>query len=78
MHGKGTFYDPRLDDAAKFPVAARTKQGRKDEKEDRITAKLPALHFYQLSLPTPQPPAGSFNARRRKRRRRSSTARPSV
>src|SRR5262249_42973122 len=22
MHGKGTFYDPRLDDAAKFPVAA--------------------------------------------------------
>ena len=62
MHGKGTFYDPRLDNAAKYPVAARTKQGHKEEKEDRITAKLPALHFYQLSLPTPQPPAGSFNA----------------
>jgi hypothetical protein len=23
MHGKGTFFDPRLDDAAKFPIAAR-------------------------------------------------------
>jgi cytochrome c peroxidase len=31
-------------------------------KEDRITAKLPALHFYQLSLPAPKPPPGTFNA----------------
>jgi hypothetical protein len=61
MHGKGNFYDPRLDDAEKYPVAARTKQGHKQNAEDRITAKLPALHFYQLSLPTPKPPAGSFN-----------------
>ena len=61
MHGKGNFYDPRLDDAAKYPVAARTKQGRKQDKEDRITPKLAALHFYQLSLPTPKPPAGSFD-----------------
>jgi hypothetical protein len=61
MHGKGSFYDPRLDDAKKYPVAARTKQGRKSDREDRITAKLPALHFYQLSLPAPQPPANSFN-----------------
>jgi hypothetical protein len=61
MHGKGNFYDPRLDDAGKYPVAARTKQGHKQDTEDLITAKLPALHFYQLSLPTPEPPAGSFN-----------------
>ncbi|MBY4609729.1 hypothetical protein K6M90_18975 [Rhizobium sp. 9T] len=61
MHGKGTFYDPRLDDAEKYPVAARTKQGHKQDKEDRITAKLPALHFYQLSLPTPRPPEGTFD-----------------
>jgi hypothetical protein len=61
MHGKGTFYDPRLDDAEKYPVAARTKQGHQQDKEDRITAKLPALHFYQLSLPTPQPPEGIFD-----------------
>ena len=61
MHGKGTFYDPRLDDAEKYPVAARTKQGHKMDEEDRITAKLPALHFYQLSLPTPKPPEGAFD-----------------
>jgi hypothetical protein len=61
MHGKGNFYDPRLDDAAKYPVAARTKQGHKQDKEDRITPKLAALHFYQLSLPTPTAPAGSFD-----------------
>ena len=62
MHGKGKFYDPRLDNAEKYPVAARTRQGHKDDGEDRITAKLPALHFYQLSLPSPKPPPGTFNA----------------
>ena len=61
MHGKGTFYDPRLDDAAKYPVAARTRQGHQQSSEDRITAKLPALHFYQLALATPEPPAGAFD-----------------
>jgi hypothetical protein len=61
MHGKGNFFDPRLDDAAKYPVAARTRQGHKHDLEDRITAKLPALHFYQLALPVPRPPAGSFD-----------------
>jgi len=62
MHGQGVFFDPRLDDAEKYPVAARTKQGHKEKKgEDLITAKLPALHFYQLSLPTPEPPQGSFD-----------------
>jgi len=61
MHGRGTFYDARLDDAEKYPVAARTRQGHTRNQDDRITAKLPALHFYQLSLPTPKPPAGSFN-----------------
>jgi hypothetical protein len=61
MHGKGNFFDPRLDDAAKYPVAARTKQGHKQDKDDRITAKLPALHFYQLALPTPKPPSGAFD-----------------
>ena len=28
---------------------------------DLITAKLPALHFYQLALPAPIPPEGSFD-----------------
>jgi mono/diheme cytochrome c family protein len=63
MHGKGRFYDPRLDDADKFPVAARSRQGAKDDAEDRISAKLAALQFYQLSLPKPNPPSGAFDAR---------------
>jgi hypothetical protein len=62
MHGKGVFYDPRLDDAEKYPVAARIRQGHKQDEEDRVTAKLPALHFYQLSLPTPKPPQGTFDS----------------
>jgi hypothetical protein len=62
MHGKGNFRDARLDDPNKYPVAARTGQGHKMDADDRITPKLPALHAYQLSLVTPKPPAGAFNA----------------
>ena len=36
--------------------------GHKRDEEDRISPKLPALHFYQLALPAPEPPAGSFDA----------------
>ena len=61
MYGQGNFFDPRLDDAAKYPVAARNKLGHKRAAEDKITAKLPALHAYQLSLPTPKPLPGSFD-----------------
>jgi cytochrome c peroxidase len=61
MHGKGSFYDPRLADKSKYPVAERTKQNEKQDRDDRITPKLAALHFYQLSLPTPKPPAGSID-----------------
>jgi cytochrome c peroxidase len=28
-----------------------------------ITSKLPALQYYQLSIPAPEPPRGSFDAR---------------
>jgi hypothetical protein len=61
MHGKGTFYDPRLDDATKFPIAAKNGFGHVTSADDRITPKLAALHFYQLALPAPKPPAGSFD-----------------
>ena len=67
MQGQGTFFDPRLDDPKKAPVAARAKSGQKRAAEDKITAKLPALHFYQLALPTPKPPAGTFDAAGRSR-----------
>jgi hypothetical protein len=64
MHGKGNFFDPRLDDAAQFPVAARARSGHTQvaKGEDQVTAKLPALHAYQLSIPAPAPPAGSYDA----------------
>ena len=62
MHGKGTFFDPRLADAAKFPVAAAAGFDNVRSTPDLITGKLAALHFYQLSIPAPKPPAGSFDA----------------
>ena len=62
MHGQGTFYDPRLNDASKFPIAAANGFGNVRSNPDLITAKLPALHFYQLAIPAPAAPAGSFNA----------------
>ena len=62
MHGKGNFYDPRLNDAAKFPIAAREGFGNIRNPTDLVTSKLPALHAYQISLFAPMPPAGSFDA----------------
>jgi hypothetical protein len=62
MHGQGNFDDDRLDDARQFPVAAKNRSGHTRAPRDLVTSKLPALHFYQLALPAPQPPAGSFNA----------------
>ena len=61
MHGKGTFYDPRLNDRTKFPLAARNGFGNVRGTPDLITAKLAALHLYQLAIPAPRPPDGSFN-----------------
>ena len=61
MHGQGTFFDPRLADRQKYPVGARSQQGNKRDAQDLITAKLPALQFYQLSLPAPKPPQGAFD-----------------
>lgn len=61
MHGKGTFNDARLNDARQFPVAARAHSGATRNADDRITAKLASLHFYQLAIPAPTPPAGTFD-----------------
>jgi hypothetical protein len=61
MHGKGRFFDPRLNDATQFPVAARAGFGdlpHISPDEDRITRQLPALHYYQLSIPAPKPQPG--------------------
>ena len=48
MHGQGKFVDPSLG------IEIR-------QTPDLVTSKLPALAAYQHSLPTPPPPAGSFN-----------------
>jgi hypothetical protein len=61
MHGQGTFYDPRLNDPEKFPIAASNGFGNVRATPDLITSKLAALHFYQLSIPAPTPPEGSFD-----------------
>src|SRR5262245_48944701 len=62
MHGKGTFFDPRLNDKAQFPVAAKAGWANIRNKPDLITSKLAALQFYQIAIPAPAPPSGSFNA----------------
>jgi len=61
MHGKGTFYDPRLDDASRFPIAAREKFGHVHAAEDQITPLLGALQIYQLALPVPKAPRSSYD-----------------
>ena len=64
MQGKGTFYDPRLNDAAKFPIAAANGFGNVRREPDLVTPKLAALQFYQLAIPAPPPPgAASTRAR---------------
>jgi hypothetical protein len=77
MHGTGNFYDPRLDNKTKFPLAAAARFGhthpyvgqgvlpvpdKSTGLPDRITEPLRALDLYQRALPVPRPPTGSFNA----------------
>jgi hypothetical protein len=63
MHGKGRFFDSRLNDATQFPIAAANGFGdvRIDPAQDRITPKLGALHAYQLAIPAPRQPKSAFN-----------------
>lgn len=60
LHGVGTFFDERFDNAAQFPIAAKAGLGHvsTDPDSDRVTGKLAALHFYQLALPSVQPRPG--------------------
>jgi len=62
MHGSGTFFDQRLSDPVQYPVSARSGSWDTRGTPDLVTAKLPALHAYQLALLAPKPPAGSFDA----------------
>ena len=58
MHGKGRFFDPRLDNATQFPIAAAHGLGdlpHINPDDDLITSKLAVLQLYQLSIPAPNP-----------------------
>src|SRR3989454_4316115 len=61
MHGSGTFFDARFNRRDQYPVAARSGSGNTRGTPDRLTSELAALHFYQLAIPAPKPPAGSFD-----------------
>lgn len=61
LQGQGTFFDARLNDANKYPIAAKAGFGNKRSPNDMVTAKLAALQFYQLAIPPPTPPAGSYD-----------------
>ena len=62
MQGRGTFYDPRLRDKTKFPIAALAGFDDVRNRPDLITSKLAALHVYQLALEAPRAPAGRYDA----------------
>jgi len=61
MHGSGTFYDSRLKEKDQYAVAEKSGSWNTRGKPDLVTSKLAALHFYQLAIPAPKPPAGSFD-----------------
>jgi hypothetical protein len=61
MYGQGTFFDPRMKDPGQFPVANKAGFPNKRGTPDKVTAKLAALHFYQLAIPAPKPPKDSFD-----------------
>jgi hypothetical protein len=58
-----TFFDPRLSDPLQYPVAARSGSwNTRGVDPANASDKLDALHYYQLSIPAPKPPEGSFDA----------------
>jgi CxxC motif-containing protein (DUF1111 family) len=62
LHGAGTFFDERLDNAEQFPIAAAARLGHvsvDDPDKDKVTSKLAAPHFYQLAMPAVQSRPGA-------------------
>ena len=60
MHGKGAFSEPLIT-AGQFPVGAKAHYNQVRNPDDQITAKLAALQFYQLAIPAPKAPEGSYD-----------------
>ena len=61
LHGSGTFVDRRFDTKEQFPVSAKSGSGNTRGTPDLTSSKLAALHFYQIAIPAPKPPANSFD-----------------
>jgi hypothetical protein len=61
MHGAGTFFDARFKDKDQYPVAAKSGAGDTRGTPDNVSSKLAALHFYELAIPAPKAPAGSYD-----------------
>lgn len=61
MHGKGTFFDPRLNDPVKYPIAVENSFWNVVNNPDLVTPKLAALKAYQHSIDAPKPAPQSFN-----------------
>ena len=61
MHGSGTFFDARLGDRNQDPVSAKSGSYNSRGKPDQVTSKLAALQFYQLAIPAPKAPKGSYD-----------------
>jgi hypothetical protein len=78
LNGSGTFFDARLSNKEQYPVAARSGAYNARGKPDLITAKLAALHFYQLAVPAPTPPSGTLTRKMQRRAKYSSTTRRTV
>ena len=64
LGGQGTFFDPRLDDVVRFPIAAANGFSDVRPEVDLVTPKLADLNVYQLALKAPEAPRGSFNPRK--------------
>lgn len=54
MGGVGTFFDPRLNDGDRFPLAKKLGSHNVRNTEDLVTPKLHALQLYQLAIPVPK------------------------
>jgi hypothetical protein len=61
LSGQGQFYDPRLMNKEQYPIAAKAGFGNKRSDSDYVSSKLAALQFYQLAIPPPKAPKGSYN-----------------
>ena len=61
MNGLGRFFDPRLADAEKYPIAVKAGLADVSEQPDLITGHLADLPLSQIAIPAPEAPAGSFD-----------------